>query len=43
MTSGQRDFYVLGYTRVTMGSYKGSLNRKVELIPSNLPSVRIEG
>jgi len=42
MTSDQRGSYVLGDTRVTMGSYKGSLNRKVELIPSNLPPVRIE-
>ena len=43
MTSDQRGSYVLGYTRVTMGNNKGSLNRKVELIPSNLPPVRIEG
>ena len=43
MTSDQRDSYVLGYTRVTMGSNKGLLSRKVELIPSNLPPVRIEG
>ena len=43
MTSGQRDFYVLGYTRVTMGSYKELLSRKVEPISSNLPPVRIEG
>ena len=43
MTSDQRGSYVLGDTRVTMGSNKGLLSRKVELIPSNLPSVRIEG
>jgi len=43
MTSDQRDSYVLGYTRVTMGSNKGSLSRKVELIPTKLPPVRIEG
>ena len=43
MTSDQRGSYVLGDTRVTMGSYKGLLSRKVELIPSNLPSVRIGG
>lgn len=43
MTSGQRGSYASGHTRVTMGSNKGSLSRKVELIPSNLPPVRIEG
>jgi len=43
MTSDQRDSYVLGDTHVTMGSNKGLLNCKVELIPSNLPPVRIEG
>ena len=43
MTSDQRGSYVLGYTRVTMGRYKGSPNRKMELIPLKLPPVRIEG
>ena len=43
MTSDQRGPYALGDTRVTMGSYKGLLSRKVELIPSNLPPVRIGG
>ena len=43
MTSDQRDPYVLGDTRVTMGSNNGLRNRKVELIPTNLPPVRIEG
>ena len=43
MTSDQRDSYALGDTRVTMGSNNGLPSRKVELIPSNLPPVRIEG
>ena len=43
MTSDQRGPYTLGDTRVTMGRYKGLPNRKVELIPLKLPSVRIEG
>jgi hypothetical protein len=33
MTSDQRGSYVLGDTRVTMGSHKGLQYRKVELIP----------
>ena len=33
MTSDQRGSYVLGDTRVTMGSYKGLRNSNVELIP----------
>ena len=43
MTSDQRGPYTLGDTRVTMGSNKGLRNCKVELIPQNLPPVRIEG
>ncbi len=43
MTSNQRDPYILGYTRATMGSNNGTPNRKVEQIPPNLPPVRIEG
>ncbi|TSC94723.1 MAG: Uncharacterized protein Athens101428_184 [Candidatus Berkelbacteria bacterium Athens1014_28] len=37
MTSGQRGSYALGDTRVTMGSYKGLLSRKVEPIPEIFP------
>ena len=36
-------FDTLGYTHDTMGSNNGLPNRKVELIPSNLPPVRIGG
>ena len=43
MTSDQRGPYVLGDTRVTMGSNNELQNRKVKLTSSNLPPVRIEG
>lgn len=36
-------FDALGHTRATMASNNGLPNRKMELIPSNLVSVRIEG
>ena len=36
-------FDALGYTHDTMGSNNGLPNREVELIPSNLPPVRIGG
>ena len=43
MTSNQHGSYVLGHTRATMGSNNGLPNRKMELIPPNLPLVQIEG
>jgi hypothetical protein len=43
MTSGQRDSYALGDTRVTMGRNNELPSRKAELISSKLPPVRIEG
>ena len=36
-------FDALGYTHDTMGSNNGLPSRKAELIPSNLPPVRIGG
>ena len=43
MTSNQRGSYAWGYTRATMGSNNGLPSREAELIPTNLPPVRIEG
>ena len=42
-TSNQRGSYAWGDTRATMGSNNGLPSRKAELIPPNLPPVRIEG
>ena len=35
MTSNQHGFYIQGDTHATMVGYKGSRNRKVELIPQS--------
>jgi hypothetical protein len=41
MTSSQHGAYAQGHTHPTMGSNRGSPNRKVELIPQTFPQFRL--